>query len=156
LESNRHQAILVGEDLGTVPPAVRPAMQKHDIHRLYIGQFEMEPNYERPFSPAAPGAIGSLNTHDMPTFAAFWTGLDITDRLAVGSPDETTGRQEAERRNHVREAVKQYLRRVGFLGDTDEPADVLRGCLQAIAATDVGFVLANFEDLWQATQPQNV
>ena len=156
LESNRHQAILVGEDLGTVPPAVRPAMQKHDIHRLYIGQFEMEPNYERPFSPAAPGAIGSLNTHDMPTFAAFWTGLDINDRLAVGYLDETTSRQEAERRNHVREAVKQYLRRVGFLGDTDEPADVLRGCLQAIAATDVGFVLANFEDLWQATQPQNV
>jgi 4-alpha-glucanotransferase len=156
LESNRHQAILVGEDLGTVPPAVRPAMQKHNIHRLYIGQFEMEPNDERPFSPAAPGAIGSLNTHDMPTFAAFWTGQDISDRLAVGYLDETTSRQEAERRHQVREAVKQYLRRAGFLGDRDELADVLRGCLQAIAATDVGFVLANFEDLWQATQPQNV
>jgi 4-alpha-glucanotransferase len=156
LESNRHKTILVGEDLGTVPPAVRPAMARHNIHRLYIGQFEIEPNYERPFSPAAPGAIGSLNTHDMPTFAAFWTGIDISDRMAVGYLDEQTSRQEAERRHHVREAVKQYLRRVGFLGDNDDLPYLLRGCLQAIATTDVAFVLANFEDLWQATQPQNV
>lgn len=156
LESNRHKAIIIGEDLGTVPPEVRPAMARHNIHRLYIGQFEMEPNYERPFSPAAPGAFGSLNTHDMPTFAAFWTGRDIQDRMAVGYLDENTSKQEAERRHHVREAVKQYLRRVGFLGDKDDLPEILRGCLQAIATTDVAFVLTNFEDLWQATQPQNV
>jgi 4-alpha-glucanotransferase len=156
LESNRNKAILIGEDLGTVPPAVRPAMSRHNIHRLYIGQFEMLPNYDRPFGPAAPGAMGTLNTHDMPTFAAFWTGLDISDRMAVGYLDERTSRQEAERRQHIREAVKQYLRRVGFLGDNDDLPHILRACLQAIAQTDVGFVLVNFEDLWQMTQPQNV
>jgi 4-alpha-glucanotransferase len=156
LESNRHKAILIGEDLGTVPPEVRPAMARHNIHRLYIGQFEMQPNYEYPFKPSPPGAIGSLNTHDMPTFAAFWTGLDISDRMAVGYLDEHTSRQEAERRQHIREAVKQHLRRAGFLGDNDDLPAIVRGCLQAVAAAEVGFVLANFEDLWQATQPQNV
>ena len=156
LESNRNKAILIGEDLGTVPPAVRPAMSRHNIHRLYIGQFEMEPNYDRPFSPAAPGAMGTLNTHDMPTFAAFWTGLDINDRLAVGYLDERTSRQEADRRHQVREAVKQHLRRAGCLGDSDDLMYILRGCLQAIALTDVAFVQVNLEDLWRATQPQNV
>jgi 4-alpha-glucanotransferase len=48
------------------------------------------------------------------------------------------------------------LRKVGLLGeDADIPA-VLRGCLQILATTDADAVLANLEDLWQATEPQNV
>jgi 4-alpha-glucanotransferase len=156
LESVRQQTMLVGEDLGTVPPAVRPAMAQHNIHRLYVGQYEIQPNYERPFSPAAAGAIASMNTHDMPTFTAFWKDLDLDDRLAMGTLDDATNMQERERRQHIRQAVMQFLEKIGFLGEETSIPAILRGCLQMLAATDSDVVLANLEDLWQATEPQNV
>ena len=43
LESNRHKTILVGEDLGTVPPEVPPAMARHQFHRMFIVQYELNP-----------------------------------------------------------------------------------------------------------------
>jgi 4-alpha-glucanotransferase len=156
LESNRHQAVLVGEDLGTVPPAVRPAMERHNIHRLYVGQFEMEPRPDPAINVPPAGAVASMNTHDTPTFAAFWRGLDVEDRKAMGLFDDTAAWLEQERRSKIREAVVAFLRRAGYLGqDADVPA-VLRGSLDYIARGPVQVVLANLEDLWQATEPQNV
>jgi 4-alpha-glucanotransferase len=156
LESVRHQAILVGEDLGTVPVEVRPTMARHNVRRLYVGQYEIQPNYDQPFSPAPPGALAGLNTHDMPTFAAFWKELDLDDLRSMGVQDEATNNQERERRRQIRQAVIQYLRRVGVLGEDDGLPAVLRCCLQMLAATDAGAVQANLEDLWQEAQPQNV
>ncbi len=115
LESNRHQTILVGEDLGTVPSNVRPAMASHNIHRLYVGQFEMQPNWECALNPPAEGAVASLNTHDTPTFAGFWRGLDIEECRSMGLFDEPGARSEQQRRSAIRDAVIGYLRRRGFL-----------------------------------------
>ena len=156
LESTRHQAVLVGEDLGTVPEGLRPTMARHNVHRLYVGQYEIQPNYERPFSPAPQGAVASLNTHDMPTFAAFWKELDLDDRIDLGILDEASCQQERERRQHIRQATIQYLRQAGLLGENADLPAVLRGCLQMLAGTESDAVLANLEDLWQATEPQNV
>jgi 4-alpha-glucanotransferase len=156
LESVRHKVVLVGEDLGTVPDGVRPAMSQHNIHRLYVGQYEIQPNAERPFAPASPGAIASLNTHDMPTFTAFWKELDLDDRHDLGILDDATSKQERERRDNIRKAVIQFLRKAGLLGEDAGVPAVLRGCLRMLARTEADVVLANLEDLWQTTQPQNV
>jgi 4-alpha-glucanotransferase len=123
---------------------------------LYVGQYEIQPNYEQPFSPAPPGAVAGMNTHDMPTFAAFWKELDLDDRRKLGVLDDAADRQERERRYHTRQAVIQHLRRVGLLGPDESLAAELRGCLQMLAATDAGAVLVNLEDMWQETEPQNV
>jgi 4-alpha-glucanotransferase len=156
LESNRHQTVMVGEDLGTVPNNVRPTMASHNIHRLYVGQFEMQPNWECALNPPAEGAVASLNTHDTPTFAGFWRGIDIEECQAMGLFDEAGARSEQQRRSAIRDAVIGYLRRRGLLGrDADIPA-VLRACLEHIARGPVQVVLATIEDLWQATEPQNV
>ena len=84
LESNRSKCALVGEDLGTVPPEVRPAMAHHNIHRLYLGQFEMKPDWNDPFTWVQGGSVASLNSHDLPTFGAFWNDVDIADRQSQG------------------------------------------------------------------------
>jgi 4-alpha-glucanotransferase len=131
-------------------------MARHEVRRLYVGQYEVQPDPNRPFSPASPGAVASMNTHDMPTFAAFWRGLDIKDRKAMGLFDEAGARKEKERRRLTREAVIGCLKKAGYLGKDATEAAVLRGCLQYIAAGEAGFVLANLEDLWQETEPQNV
>ncbi|MBW3555031.1 MAG: 4-alpha-glucanotransferase, partial [Gemmatimonadetes bacterium] len=42
LESRRAGAVIVGEDLGTVPAAVRTGMKRHGLYGMYVAQFELE------------------------------------------------------------------------------------------------------------------
>jgi 4-alpha-glucanotransferase len=155
LESNRHKTILVGEDLGTVPDYVRPAMAEHRIHRLYVAQYEAQPEPERALPPPPAGAVASLNTHDMPTFAAFWSGGDLKDRQGMGLLDDEGVRKESDRRAAIRKGLIRRLRDAGWLGRDEDRQSVLRACLQLLAASDAQVVLANLEDLWGATEPQN-
>src|SRR5262249_59519559 len=79
LESHRHGTVLVGEDLGTVPPEVPPAMRRHRIGGLYVGQYEVAPDRQPVLSPVRAGRLPSLNTDDEPPIAAFWHGLALPD-----------------------------------------------------------------------------
>ncbi len=156
LESNRHKTVLVGEDLGTVPPSVRPAMGRHNVHRMYVAQYELNPEHEPVLPPVYDGAISSVNTHDMPTFTAYWKALDLEDRQALGLLDEAGVKRERQRRAEVREGLVRLLSEAGLLNGEDEVAPVLRALLQYFASGPSQVVLANLEDLWQAKDPQNV
>ncbi len=80
IEAARNQCVLVGEDLGTVPEQVRPAMHRAGMHGLYVGQFQVEggedgwPSLQAP----PPNSFASLNTHDTPTFAGWFEDTDLT------------------------------------------------------------------------------
>jgi 4-alpha-glucanotransferase len=41
LESHRHQTTLIGENLGTVPPEVDQAMDRHSLKQMYVVQYEI-------------------------------------------------------------------------------------------------------------------
>lgn len=71
-ESNRYRCEVVGEDLGTVPPEVRSGMRRHGLHRMFVLQYEIQPDPARPFPNPFPGSVASLNTHDMVPFAEFF------------------------------------------------------------------------------------
>ena len=75
LESYRNKTIIVGEDLGIVPPEVRPMMEKHGMFRMFVGQYELISENKLGNIPIQ--SIASLNTHDMFPFAAFWQEKDI-------------------------------------------------------------------------------
>ena len=156
LESVRHKTVLVGEDLGTVPDVVRPAMGRHEVHRLYVGQFEFRNDPNQPLMPPAPGALASLNTHDLPTFAAYWNYLDLADRRDLGLFDDDTVRRETQQRQHQQYLLIEWLRRSGLLEGTASVGAVLLACLRFIAAGPASGVLVSAEDLWQAPDPQNV
>ena len=157
LESQRHSAILIGEDLGTVPPAVRPMMARHRILRSYVAQFEIS-NYPKPkLNLPARDSLACLNTHDTPTFAGFWAGLDIDDRVSLGLLSPTEAQSEHEIRRRLREALIAYLIDTGELTDGEsDPLAVLRACLRCLAASPARVVSVNLEDLWGERQPQNV
>jgi len=152
LESARHQAVVVGEDLGTVPPAVRRAMDAHHIHRMYVGQFEMAPD-NRPVvrEPEEP-VVASLNTHDMPTFAGFWRGSEIDDQQELGLID-AAGHEEAMQR---RAALRAALSREVAGGGTVDPAVARQRILERLSQSPARYLLVNLEDLWLEEQPQNV
>lgn len=108
LASKANQCSLAGEDLGTVPEEVRPAMAKHGIHRLFVGQFAFQ-NGSPAMEAPANGAIASLNTHDLPTFASYWLGLDIDDRLELGLIEEKELLSEKSKRQLTRTGLLNWL-----------------------------------------------
>lgn len=168
LESWRHKALIVGEDLGTVPREVPAAMRRHGLHRMYVAQYAAVPDRRRALGSLPKDAVASLNTHDMPTFAAFWEGRDITDRIGLGLLDEAQARIERSRRTALRHALVAFLERTGELAQRDRaPGEfrrrgpptaqtVARAILGHLAASRVRAVIATLEDLWSETEPQNV
>jgi len=157
LESHRHGSIIVGEDLGTVPPEVRPAMARHGLHRMYVVQYELASEPQKALRPVFSNCVASLNTHDMPPFAAFWQGLDIKHRLDIGLLNEVSAREERKKRQATREVLVAFLRDKGWLKKpTNDAHTVLNACLAFLGASRARVVLVNLEDLWLETQPQNM
>jgi 4-alpha-glucanotransferase len=155
VESHRRQAWLVGENLGTVPPQVQQALERHAVHGMYVVQYEVGPR-RRPLSEVPREVVASVNTHDMPPFAAHWLGRDIADRLDLGLLDAAGAAEEERNREAMRRALVAYLRRLGLLGpEEDDPAAVLRACWAYLAGSAAHVVLLNVEDFWLETEPQN-
>ena len=109
LESQRHKAMLVGEDLGTVPPEVREAMHRHDVQRMYVMQFELRHERHQAISEPFPNSVASVNTHDTPTFGGFWTEQDIGDRLSLGHMTQQQADWARGERGSLRRSVAGFL-----------------------------------------------
>lgn len=84
LESVRHNALVVGEDLGTVPKEVPPALEKWGILSSKVLYFERDARGFKPAKRYSKLALATANTHDMPTLAGFWAERDIELRAHVG------------------------------------------------------------------------
>lgn len=157
LESHRHQTLIVGENLGIVPPYVNAAMAEHKIHGMYVGQFAIRPDPNQALEEVPPGTVASLNTHDTPTFAGFWHEHDIEDRLELKLLDQPAAEKERRQRCLQREALIGFLRSRGWMGEESTEAEtVLKAWLLQLASGPAELVLVNLEDLWLETQPQNV
>jgi 4-alpha-glucanotransferase len=157
LESHRHKAQIVGENLGTVPPAVNAAMERHGIRGMYVSQFGVRTEPHNAMDRPGRRTIASLNTHDTPTFAGFWDGADIDDRIALGLINKSDSRSEHGYRAAQRDALASYLRAAKRLDNSEAtPAAVLRAWLCVLADSEAEFLLVNLEDLWLEPAPQNV
>jgi 4-alpha-glucanotransferase len=157
LESHRNKAVIVGEDLGTVPPQVRPAMLRHGINRMYVVYFNMEDSPRQALGPAPANALASINTHDMPPFAAFWQGQDIQYRQELGQQSKEGAAQELAQRKILNQALVAFLRQQGLLTRaSSDPQEVLQAIINWLGQSPAPMVLVNLEDLWLETQPQNI
>jgi len=159
LEAHRAGAAILGEDLGTVPPMVRAAMARHGVLRSHVAELEALPERRPPLPPAPRDSLAALNTHDLATFASFWEGRDVDDRLALGLVDEQEARrQRAERRRLTRLLTDQF-RAEGHLprrGPKVAPTAQASAAAHAhLAAGPARMQIVNLEDLWGETEPQN-
>lgn len=148
LESHRNRTVVVGEDLGTVPAYVRETMRRRNIHRSYVLQFELPLERKQRFRPPPANSVASLNTHDTPTFAAYW---GETGRGASRANGRSSWRTP-------RDGVIELLRERGVLESGSRPTrqEALQACLRMLAASSSPLVLVSLEDLWLEKKPQNV
>ena len=84
LESQRHGAIVVGEDLGTVPGGFREELEIAGLHGMRVLWFERNGHEFSPPDAWDHDAIAMTSTHDLPTVAGWWHGSDIARRAECG------------------------------------------------------------------------
>jgi 4-alpha-glucanotransferase len=155
LEAARADAVVVGEDLGTVPEEVRRAMRRHGLLSSYVLQYEAGAEDDGSSPREAPEtSLASINTHDMPPWAGFWRGEDLEIARERGWMDD----EEAVDARRARARVLAAMARLASEGATGEPdmADVLRRLLRHLAAGPASIVVATLQDLWLDPRPVNV
>lgn len=153
LEAHRAGAVVVGEDLGTVPDGVRRRMADDRMLRSWVLQFES--TVADPLPPAPTGVLASWGTHDLPRFPAYFSGDDIDEKERNGQLSTIDAAAERTGRAHWRAAL---LRALGVDDGRDErggAALALRGCLLHLASGAADLVLIDLEDLWGEREPQN-
>lgn len=117
LESRRHHAIVVGEDLGTVPDEVPRALASWNVLSSRVLLFERDGPGFRPAASYPARAMVTANTHDLPTFAAWLDGEDLELRVRLGlAAREDLDAACSDRRSEVA-ALEARLREEGTLGE---------------------------------------
>lgn len=155
LESHRHQTMLVGENLGTVPPEVNHQMQRHGFRGMYVAQYE-ERDDPRAALPNPPReCVASVNTHDMPMWAAHWRGLDIKDRHDLGLLTAEEAREEQRHRAQRRKSLEAFLRSKKVLKGRATARSVYQAIVDFLLQSPAEIVMLNLEDFWLETRPQN-
>src|SRR4051794_26304683 len=70
VESNAHNCIVIGEDLGTVPDGFRETLQSWGVLSYLVMMFERgDQGRFKDVGGYAPNALVTLNTHDLSTYA---------------------------------------------------------------------------------------
>lgn len=78
LESHRNQCLVIAEDLGTIPDALRTALKEARAfsYKIFFGERAWDGGYIAP-ADYEPQAMSALTTHDMPTLVGWWGDLDL-------------------------------------------------------------------------------
>jgi len=146
LESWRHRAVILGEDLGTVPEGLRPKLAAHGILGMRVLLFEQD-RQGRFHAPQhwPDQALATSTTHDTPTLNGWWQGRDIDwrERLQLCETDAARHIRQRERRS-----LRQALAADG--GPSQEvPIDgssLIDACVTFLGHTPAPLVLLPMED----------
>ncbi|TKB78485.1 MAG: 4-alpha-glucanotransferase [Nitrospira sp.] len=158
LESVRHQAVIVGEDLGTVPDWVKEKLTAARVLSYKVLYFERawDGSWKKPSDYPAQ-SLAVVTTHDLPTLAAFWSGADLELRASLGLYQDEAARKEAWQSRHAdRQRLLDALRTEGLWpepgAESDaSPSEMTPGLSCAIhtflARTPSWITLVTLEDL---------
>lgn len=159
LESHRARALVIGEDLGTMPYGFADTIAQKAISGMRVLWFERGHHGEFKSAGEFPqGAVAMTGTHDTATIAGWWEGRDIdwNRRLGRGASDETG----FAAMNHAREGERAALWHVigeGALQPESEAAQpVVNAATAHIASTPARLAIFPLEDLLGEVEQPNL
>ncbi len=161
LESVRHNALVVGEDLGTVPPEVPHVLGQWGVLSSKVQVFERDfhtgrycglERYQRM-------ALATVNTHDLPPLVGWAEARDIAIRSEVGDlADLASSAAMHSVRDHERAALIVSLIEAGLLPQDEQfDADQLIAAVHSfIRRTPSVLVGLSLDDLALESAPVNI
>jgi 4-alpha-glucanotransferase len=134
LEAWRHRAIVVGENLGTVPPGFNDALERKGILGINVLWFEREEKADEGEAPDVPAsaaafklpdawpaaAMATSTTHDLPTINGWWRGRDLRWRDRLGQYREGELAQRLQEREADKATLWSALQASGQVPSSDE------------------------------------
>jgi 4-alpha-glucanotransferase len=160
LESRRHRALVVGEDLGTVPRGFAARLARWGVLSSRVLYFEREGRGFRSARRYSPRALVTSSTHDLPPLAGFFAARDLELRRRVGAISDETA-LEAARRERA-ETCAALLRRLGPQAQrAARQGESAHGSLAAavvrfLSRTPARLVAFSLDDLVGETLPVNL
>ncbi|HEX2555979.1 MAG TPA: malto-oligosyltrehalose synthase [Microvirga sp.] len=154
LESHRQGCLVIAEDLGTAPKGFSDAIMASGVLSYRVLWFEREggghgggATFARPKDYPAK-ALAVFTTHDLPTFAGWWRGLDIDLRQSLGIYDAETAERERASRSADRRYFAEALAEAGLLPEPEPPEEApLEPMTRYLARTASALVGLQFEDV---------
>jgi 4-alpha-glucanotransferase len=165
LESQRQQAVVIGEDLGTVPDGIFELLQQFGMYSYRIFFFEQAEDGGYTSTAHYPvQAMSALTTHDMPTLIGFWHCSDLKLGLQLGLYTEEILPGLFADRHKSKQRILDSLHGHGML-PADYPRSVehlgmdrtLSFALQQhLARGSCQLLCLQLEDWMEMTEPVNV
>jgi 4-alpha-glucanotransferase len=152
LESWRHRAVMIGEDLGTVPAGFRERMDAAGLLGLRVLWFEREHGLYTDPSRWSARAVATTSTHDVATVRGWWLGRDLDWQARLGR--RVDGAQRAQERRALWAAFGHAGVAGGAQPADDDPAPVLDAAVRHVARARSELAVVPLEDLvGEAEQP---
>ncbi|BBK36522.1 4-alpha-glucanotransferase [Allostella sp. ATCC 35155] len=146
LESHRHRAVVIGEDLGTVAPGFRGRLSRRGIHGMRVLWFERRGETMRSPATWTRDAVAMTTTHDLPTVAGWWRAEDVRLRREIAGdaadPDEPA--QRVADRTRLWQAMTKSGTAAG--PQPEDATPVVDAALRHVAASRCQLMLLPVED----------
>jgi 4-alpha-glucanotransferase len=156
-ESTRSRCIVIGEDLGTVPPGFRDAMTANNVLSYRILLFEREGDGAFLPPEAYPAlALAATGTHDLPPLTGWLLGNDIDVRRQLGFTDGAATQAERAAREADIAQLCAALQEHADLGERRDPESIVAAAYRFIARSNARIVMLQIEDVLGETTPVNV
>lgn len=167
LESRRRRTLIIGEDLGTVPPRVRRELARRRVlsYRVFYfertgdGHFKDPEDYPR-------NDVAAVTTHDLPTLAGYWQGEDIKLKSNLGLfPQAHLAAEETAARDRDRQRLLAVSGGPGLesagQGDAEAsagacPEAVRFGVLEYLARSRAALMEVRLEEIFGVVDQQNL
>jgi 4-alpha-glucanotransferase len=162
IESQRARAVVIGEDLGTVPEDLRPRLEQRGVLGMDVLWFKRDEHGE--FEPPRTwrrSAAAMTGTHDLPTVAGWWRERDLDWAARLGRiPNAAHEAKDRARRAVERRCLWQAFTASGAAtgrcpgsADTDPVVDAAA----AHVASSVGeLAIIPLEDLAGVEEQPNI
>lgn len=156
LEAHRADAVLIGEDLGTVEPWVREYLGSRGILGTSVFWFEKNDAGELLHTNQwRRDILGTVNTHDLPPTLGYMDGIHTTLRNKLGLlVDPVEVMEEADKKELAQMTAR--LQEYGLVGDDPTRQDIIDGLHRYVARTPARLVATALVDLVGEKRPQNL
>lgn len=155
LESVRHRAIILGEDLGTVPEGLRERLAAKAVLGMRVLPFEQDaPGRFKPILDWPDNALATTGTHDLAPLAGWLQARDIDWNNRLQLIDATTEGHWRNSRALERDGLRRTLEH--NYGPLADDRALIDAAIRYVGHTRAPLVLVPLEDLLGCDEQPNL